>query len=73
VATDAAGPEVRQLQQQLAAAAEALRRAQLRLQDKAQERQLEAAKVGVEQYRAQTERMKLSAGQAPSSSPSSIR
>jgi hypothetical protein len=72
-AAGAAGPEVRQLQQQLAAAAEALRQAQLRLQDKAQERQLEAQKLGVEQYRAQTERMKLAAGQPATSRPPSIR
>jgi hypothetical protein len=54
-------PEVKQLQQQLAAAATALRQAQAQLQDKAADRQLEAQKLGIEQFRAQTERMKAAA------------
>lgn len=56
------------MQQQLLAAqaalrqtAEALQRARAEAQDKVADRQLEARKLGVEQFRAQTERMKVAA------------
>jgi hypothetical protein len=59
IADDGApSPEAARLQQQLMQAAAALRQAQTQLQEKAADRQLEAQKLAIEQFRAQTERMK---------------
>lgn len=55
------GAGVQQLQQQLSALAAALRDAQAKLQDKAADRQLQLQKLGIDQFRAQTERIKAAA------------
>ena len=63
--TDEGDPELRtsvqQLRQQLAAAAAALRQAQNKVTDKEADRQLDAQKLGIDLFRAQTERMKAEA------------
>jgi len=53
---------VGQLRQQLAAASDALITAKARLEDKAADRRLEAQKLAIDLFRAQTERMKVGAG-----------
>lgn len=56
---------VAKLRQQLAAVATALREAHLKLQDKGADRQLEAQKLGIDLFRAQTERMKAAVPSGP--------
>jgi hypothetical protein len=60
-APDEAGPELEQLHGALQALQQQLASARGQLADKSMEQQMEAQKLSVEQYRAQTERMKVAA------------